>query len=203
VLLALVRHGESTWNAERRMQGQADPPLSDEGRAQALALRLLLDGPAPDAVVASDLARARETAELLGHPDAVLDRRWREADVGRWSGRLVRELIAEDPDAYRGWLEHTHTPPGGEPWGATRERVAAAARALAADGVRTALVVTHGGPVRACCEVFARLPRSHLVPVPTASLTVIDLNDSPRLIAFGAAVGRSETAARGPADAAA
>ena len=185
------------------MQGQADPPLSDEGRRQALSLRTLLDGLAPDAVVTSDLTRARETAELIGRPDAVLDRRWRESDVGRWSGRLVRELIAEDPDAYRSWLEHAHTPPGGEPWEAARERVAVAARALLADGVRTALVVTHGGPIRTCCEVFTGLSRSHLVPVPTASLTVIDLVDRPRLIAFGAAPGRPETAARGPADAAA
>ena len=185
------------------MQGQADPPLSDEGRAQALALRSLLDGLAPDVVVASDLARARETAELVGHPDAVLDPRWREADVGGWSGRLVRELIAEDPDAYRGWLEHTHTPPGGEAWEATRERVTGAARALAAEGVRTALVVTHGGPVRACCEVFTGLPRRHLVPVPTGSLTAMDLGGGPRLIVFGAAPGRAETAARNPADAAA
>ena len=203
MLLALVRHGESTWNAEWRMQGQADPPLSDDGRSQALALGLLLDGLAPDVVIASDLGRARETAELLGHPDAVLDRRWRESDVGRWSGRLVSDLIAEDADAYRGWLEQAHTPPGGEPWAAARERVAAAARALAAGGTRTALVVTHGGPVRACCEVFTGLARRHLVPVPTASLTLIELDDRPRLIVFGAAPGRLETAARTPADAAA
>jgi broad specificity phosphatase PhoE len=202
VLLALVRHGESTWNAEWRMQGQADPPLSDEGRAQARALRPLLEGLAPDVVIASDLARARETAELLGHPDAVLDRRWRESDVGRWSGRLVSDLIAEDAEAYRGWLEQTHTPPGGEPWGATRDRVVAAVRAAAAGGVRKALVVTHGGPVRACCEVFAGLPRRHLVPVPTASLTAFEITAAPRLLVFGAAP-RPENAARGPADAAA
>jgi broad specificity phosphatase PhoE len=201
--LLLVRHGESTWNAEWRMQGHADPPLSDAGRAQAVALRRLLAGLAPDVVVASDLARARETAELLGHPGAVPDPRWREADVGRWSGRLVRDLIAEDADAYRGWLEHTHTPPAGEPWGATRERVVAAARSLAASGARTALVVTHGGPIRAGCEAFAGLVRARLVPVPTASLTIIEVGDRPRLLAFGATPGRSQAAPRTPADAAA
>jgi glucosyl-3-phosphoglycerate phosphatase len=202
VLLALVRHGESTWNAAGRMQGRADPGLSETGRAQALALRPLLAGREPEAVVSSDLRRARETLELLGFQGAA-DPRWRETDVGAWTGRLVDDLIAEDEPAYRGWLENRHTPAGGETWAEMRARVAAAAREFAAGGVECALVVTHGGPIRACCDAFAGLPRKHLVPVPTASLTVIDLAAVPRLLVFGAAPGRSESAARGPADAAA
>ena len=71
--LFLVRHGESAWNAEGRLQGQAQAPLSDRGRDQARALRL----PQLPAV-SSDLERAVETAALAGFPDAPTDARWRE-----------------------------------------------------------------------------------------------------------------------------
>src|SRR3954451_4742886 len=63
--LILVRHGESVWNAEERLQGQLDPPLSERGRRQSRALAATLDGLPGDRVICSDLARARETAELL------------------------------------------------------------------------------------------------------------------------------------------
>lgn len=183
--LLLVRHGESTWNAERRMQGVADPPLSAAGRAQALALRPLLDGLQPDAVVTSDLRRARQTARLLGLDGASADARWREADLGRWTGRLVDEVDAQEREAYMGWLEGTLAPPGGEAFEDTCARVAAAVGELAGSGARTALVVTHGGPVRAACAVLAGLPRSGLIAVPTASLTELEVSAQPRLRAFG------------------
>jgi broad specificity phosphatase PhoE len=198
VLLALVRHGESTWNAVGRMQGQADPGLSETGRAQALALRPLLAGREPEVVVSSDLRRTRETLELLGLQGAA-DPRWRETDVGDWTGRLVDDLVAEDEPAYRGWLENRHAPAGGEPWEEMCDRVVQAALELAAGGAETALVVTHGGPIRACCAVLARLPRSHLVPVPTASITELRLGERPRLVAFGVAPPR--LVRRAPTDA--
>jgi broad specificity phosphatase PhoE len=185
VLLLLVRHGESTWNAERRVQGVADPPLSRAGRAQAEGLRPLLALLAPEVVVCSDLRRARESAVLLAGDGVRADPRWREADLGAWAGRLVDEVIASDGPAYRGWLEHDRTPPGGEPWADTCARVAGAARELAAGGARRALVVTHGGPIRAACATLAGLPRQGLVPVPTASLTAIELGPEARLRAFG------------------
>src|SRR3954451_17636073 len=64
--LILVRHGESTWNAEERLQGQLDPPLSDRGRDQARALAGMVDGVPAERIVCSDLGRARQTAELMG-----------------------------------------------------------------------------------------------------------------------------------------
>ena len=79
--LLLVRHGESTWNAEHRLQGQADPPLSELGREQAEALLPFLDG-IPDRRLSSDLTRAVQTAELLGLAGAPTDPRWREIDIG-------------------------------------------------------------------------------------------------------------------------
>jgi glucosyl-3-phosphoglycerate phosphatase len=198
VRLLLVRHAESTWNAVGRMQGQADPGLSATGRAQALGLAPLVAAWEPQAAISSDLRRARETLELLGLR-GTSDPRWRETHVGDWTGRRVDELVAEDEPAYRAWLENRYTPPGGEAWEDMRDRVVEAALALAADGVETALVVTHGGPIRACCAALADLPRSHLVPVPTASITEIRLEVRSRLVAFGVAPPR--LARRAPIDA--
>src|SRR5919109_2161839 len=82
--LILVRHGESTWNAEERLQGQLDPPLSERGREQSRALAQMVDGLPDERVVCSDLGRARETAELMGLRPGRYDDRWREIDVGSW-----------------------------------------------------------------------------------------------------------------------
>ena len=169
------------------MQGTADPPLSAAGRAQARALAPLLDGLRPDAVATSDLLRARQTAEELGLAAARPDPRWREAGIGAWAGRLADEVMAEEPEALDGWLEGSAAPPGGEAFADTCVRIAAAVGALAASGAERALVVTHGGPIRAACAAVAGLPRSGLVAVPTASLTEIAVPDggSGWVVAFG------------------
>ena len=96
--LILVRHGESTWNAEERLQGQLDPPLSERGREQSRALAGMLDGLPDDRVVCSDLGRARQTAELLGLSPGRFDPRWREIDVGSWGGRVAAEVDALGPE---------------------------------------------------------------------------------------------------------
>ena len=100
--LILVRHGQSTYNAQARLQGQADPPLSDAGRAEAELLRSALAPFPEDRVVTSDLQRARETATLLGYPNARVDARLREIDVGAWAGRALAELPAGTDPAWRG-----------------------------------------------------------------------------------------------------
>ena len=97
--LLLVRHGESTWNAEHRLQGQADPPLSELGREQAEALLPFLDG-IPERRLSSDLTRAVQTAELLGLAGAPQDPRWREIDIGEWAGFTLDEL---DPERVAAW----------------------------------------------------------------------------------------------------
>jgi glucosyl-3-phosphoglycerate phosphatase len=187
VRLILVRHGASTWNVEGRMQGTADPSLSEAGRVQARALAPLLAGLSPDVVVSSDLQRARQTAEELGLDRVVPDARWREASLGRWTGRPVLEVLAEEGAAYAAWLEGSGAPPGGEAFAGTCARVADAVRDLAASGAERALIVTHGGPIRAACASLAALPRSGLVAVPTASLTEIAVPDegSGRVLSFG------------------
>src|SRR3954452_9365064 len=109
--LVLVRHGQSTYNAQQRLQGQADPPLSDAGREEARRLAAVL--PPFERVVTSDLVRASETASLLGYPDAARDARWREIALGEWQGRSLSGF--EDETAYS-WRGGMATPAGGESW---------------------------------------------------------------------------------------
>ena len=103
IRLALVRHGQSTWNALGRWQGQADPPLSPLGEEQAAeaAERLEATGVAVTGVVTSDLVRARRTGEIvaaalgLGPVDVRPD--LREYDVGDWSGLTKPEIEKKWP----------------------------------------------------------------------------------------------------------
>jgi broad specificity phosphatase PhoE len=148
--LLLVRHGESTWNAQSRWQGQADPPLSSLGEQQAEeAAERLAEIASITAVWTSDLVRARRTAELIASRlgvDRVRDEpRLRERDVGSWSG-LTR---AEIEERWPGYLAARRSPPDFE--GDLELLARTRAGLLAAvDGSRTGdvLVVSHGGVVR-------------------------------------------------------
>lgn len=144
--LLLVRHGQSEWNAEGRWQGQADPPLSALGEAQAIAAAERLDG--IDAVWASDLVRAARTAELIAaelEVDVVLDERWRERHAGEWQGHTRDEIEG----AWPGYLADGRRPPGWEPDADVVERAVDACRAIAATHPAAGVVVvTHGGVVR-------------------------------------------------------
>jgi len=93
-LLALMRHGPTAWTIERRLQGRTDISLSPEGRKTVLSWRLPGEA-AGLAWVTSPLARARETAALLGHGDAPADARLVEMSFGDWEGRRLAELRAE------------------------------------------------------------------------------------------------------------
>ncbi len=142
----LIRHGQSTWNAEGRWQGRADPPLSDLGARQARRAALAVG--TIDAVWSSDLARARETATLLAPdgPPVQLHPDLRERHVGAWSG-LTRDEIER---GYPGWLAEGRRPDDWEPDHAVAARAWRALRVAATDAGpgETALVVSHGGLVR-------------------------------------------------------
>lgn len=199
--LILVRHGESEWNALGRVQGQADPPLHARGREEARRTAPLLRALEPELAVTSDLRRAVETGALLVE-GAVTDPRWRECAMGDWTGRSAEELYAEPGGRFMAWRDGLADPPGGEAWDEVCARVAEAARELAASGVERALVVTHGGPVRAACATLAGLAPEHLVPVGNASITVIELaHRVGRLAAFGVRPPSPTTAPPPPADA--
>jgi probable phosphoglycerate mutase len=171
--LVLVRHGESEWNAGRRLQGQADIGLSPRGEEQARALRPLVAGLQPVRVVASSLRRARDTATLLGFPDAALVDDLREIDVGEWTGAAIDDLAARADGAYRKWRAGLHTPPGGEAWEGFKARTAGGVRLILDSAEGNVLVVSHGGVVRALLESLLALSPDRIVPVAPGSLTVL------------------------------
>jgi len=146
--IVLVRHGQSTWNADGRWQGQADPPLSSLGEAQA---RAAADASPPvDVVVASDLLRAQRTAEIIAerrHFGPVrTEPRLRETFTGEWTG-LTRDEIEE---AWPGWLAADRRPPGFEPWETVAQRAIGALTDLRATHPgQTVLAVAHAGVIRA------------------------------------------------------
>lgn len=152
--LLLIRHGQSTWNAEQRWQGQADPPLSELGEAQARAAGQRLRAEVGDLskVVASDLGRAHTTARILCEElgldpqSVVLEPELRERHVGEWSGLTRAEIEEKWPGMIEAWRNGDHTAiPGGE--GDITPRVAPVVERLAADAHGTVIAVTHGGVI--------------------------------------------------------
>lgn len=148
--LVLVRHGETAWNAERRMQGRTDNPLTAAGRAQARATAIALEGFVPQRVVASPLVRARQTAGVialhLGAADVRLDDDLVERDLGAAEGVPVATAAERWP--YGDY-------PGGESVAAVAER---GARALARLRGLDAVVVAHGLLLRATLELVTGAP---------------------------------------------
>lgn len=181
--LIFVRHGETDWNAERRLQGQADMELSAGGLRQVAALRPIIMGLGAESAVSSDLRRTQATSIALGFSAPQIDPRLREADLGAWTARLIDELRAEDGEAYRSWRAGSYTPPGAESWDALLGRVSAVVDELVAAG-GSRLVVTHGGPIRAACLHLLDLHPRHVLPVAPASVTVIEVRHRPRLAVY-------------------
>jgi len=149
----LARHGESDWNVERRWQGHADRPLTERGREQAARLAARLADVELDAIYASDLRRAWETAEAVARSrgiEVVRLPELREVDVGSWCG-LTRDECAElYPDAFARWQAGGSGWNKGESYEDMGERIVAAIRRLAVEHAGgTILVVSHGGPIRA------------------------------------------------------
>ncbi len=175
--LLLVRHGQSEWNAARRLQGQANVGLSTQGKAEADALRPIIEGIGHCRAIASDLDRVRETAKRIGAVNPQFSDALREIDVGDWTGRDIEHIRAEDEIAYQGWRAGTSTPPGGETWTTFVARVTAVIKNEEDDPCRNLLVVCHGGVIRAILQSFIGLDPAHIIPVAPASLSAIRLGN--------------------------
>jgi probable phosphoglycerate mutase len=156
-----IRHGETEWNADGRLQGTQDIPLNDLGRKQAAAAGAILadlfarDGLSETSLgfVASPLGRARSTMELVRGslklpPDQyAVDIRLREIGYGQWEGSTLQQMQAQDPDVFarRQADKWTVPPPGGESYAEVQARVSDWYHQLTADTV----AVAHGGTARA------------------------------------------------------
>lgn len=146
--LLLTRHGQSTWNAEGRWQGQADPPLSALGRDQAYFASQRVG--TVDVIVSSPQMRALESATIiatqLGLEPVIVVEDLRERSAGPWSGLTKDEIEQEWP----GWIEDGRRPEGFEEDGPLMSRVDAALRNLVSEyPVESMLVLSHGGVIKA------------------------------------------------------
>jgi probable phosphoglycerate mutase len=169
-VLYYVRHGETDWNVEGRLQGRLDPALNDAGRRQAAVcadiLRDLIrrDGRSPldYGYVASPLQRARQTVEImraalgLAPGDYRVDARLREIGFGEWEGLTLREVRSRAPQALaaRERDKWAFVPPGGESYAQVALRMREWYEAL--DG--NTVVVAHGGTARALIAILGIAP---------------------------------------------
>lgn len=199
----LVRHGESVFNIESRVQGQADVALSAAGRRQAEALaswaRSLPPDVGIDEIWSSPLIRARETAEAIaaaiGLP-LLIEERLAELHAGVFQGHLWADLEAAFPDEVACWRsgDADYAIPGGESRAMLAARGRAALEALADRPVRHMIVVAHGGVLTAALGSLlgrthpllaqaAERPFTKLPALANASLTLLDW-PGPELVAF-------------------
>jgi broad specificity phosphatase PhoE len=144
-VLIIARHGQTQANAEARLVGRMDPPLTELGLAQAAAMRAAVAG--ASRVVTSPLLRARQTADALGLPVTV-DDRWIEVDYGIYDGRRQADVPA---GLWATWRDDvSFAPEGGESLLAVGGRVCAASEELAEEATATDIVVvTHVSPLKA------------------------------------------------------
>jgi broad specificity phosphatase PhoE len=150
--ILLVRHGQSEWNASGRWQGWAESDLSDLGRQQAFEAAAAVGS--VDAIVASDLQRALQTAliisEAIGVGPVVTESDLRERDVGEWTGLTRDEIEARWPGDQDRWRRgELLSPPGGERSEQIIERMERGLRRIATEFEGgEILAVSHGGVMR-------------------------------------------------------
>ena len=153
--LLIVRHGETEWNAEGRIQGHTDIGLSENGAQQARSLGQRLADRQIDVAYSSDLKRTSETARLaLGDRNVVLNEtpRLREYHKGIFEGMTLTEIQTQFPDEYPKYLEKdlSYAPEGGETTRDVSTRMASIFQEIKAKHLdETVLVVSHGGALRA------------------------------------------------------
>ncbi len=192
--LFLVRHGQSVWNDEKRIQGQQDIPLGDEGRKQAIALGGRLKGRQFQACFSSPLKRATETAELIlkasGNSIPIITLpELMERNFGDWEGKSIDDLQLLFPNDFSQWLaaHQIPAPPNGESMDELMKRVERGLDQILAVKEGNVLVVGHSGSIKAAICIFFRLPLSSFVRmrIDNASLTILEIEDGRnRLVQF-------------------
>ncbi len=188
--LLLVRHGQSTWNREHRIQGQLDPPLSDEGRRQAERVGQRLAGRRIAGFYSSDLKRAIETSQAI---EAVIGNQaepmpgLREIYLGEWEGLRTDDLAQRYPEAWASWTDEPDWDlvPGGEGAALFETRVAAALdEILERHDNGDVVVVTHGGVIQIALHRVIGRPSRGLFPfkIQNASISVVEKRDGRMVI---------------------
>ena len=168
--LVMLRHGQTEFNADSRMQGQLDSELTDLGRAQAVAAAEVLAKRQPLLIISSDLHRAYDTAVALGERTGLpvhVDTRLRETHLGDWQGLTHEQVDANAPGARLAWRDDARWAPHG---GESRIDVADRSVPLVSEIVtaepewgleepdRPVVLVAHGGLIAALCAALLDLP---------------------------------------------
>lgn len=197
--LFVLRHGQTAWNAEQRIQGHLDMPLNDTGHWQARCLAQALQGETLSAIYSSDLQRARDTATPLAQAQGLqlqLDAGLRERHFGSFEGHSFAEIEARWPDQALRWRQRDPDfgPGGGEVLRAFFDRcVACAVRLASAHAGQSIALVAHGGVLdclyRAALGLELSAPRSWPVANATVNrmlwtpqgLTLVGWNDASHL----------------------
>ncbi len=174
--LVLIRHGQSTWNSEHRIQGQLDPPLSAEGRRQAELLADRLAGRRFAGFYTSDLERASPVRGL------------REIFLGDWEGLRTEEIAERFPEAWARWVKEPDwdVVPGGEGAADFDGRVGAALDDIFSRRDRgDVLVVTHGGVIQIALHRVVGRPSRGLFPfkIQNASISLVEKRNGRTVIA--------------------
>jgi broad specificity phosphatase PhoE len=167
-MLVLLRHGQTDFNVDGRMQGHLDSMLTQDGLAQAVAVAPDIAKVSPERIISSDLRRARDTAGFIGGACGLpigLDPRLRETHLGEWQGRTVVEIERDYPGAIATWRsDPAWAPPGGE----SRIEVVSRSRPvvdeldvqLADTTAATVVLVAHGGLIAGLVCGLLGLPTS-------------------------------------------
>jgi len=194
VRLLLVRHGESVWNEEKRVQGQKDIPLSEQGREQANLLGKRLKGTEIVASFSSPLKRAFETAELIlkaseNFVPIVTLPELMERSFGDWEGWEIDELKLHYAEEFARWMKSHYIPPppNGESIEALLERVEKGLKKILVQVQNgSVLVVGHGGSIKALiCNLFQLPPKSFAsLKVDNGSLTIVEIRDGKAYLAL-------------------
>ena len=180
----LIRHGQTDYNAERRVQGTIDIPLNDTGRWQADRIGARLANYAPARIITSDLARAADTARAISalHPEVPFQETelLREVGYGVFEGLNGDEIVRSFPEEFRLWQEDRegYMPPGAETIHQQRARARLAADLIAEAGApeETLIVVSHGAIMRSLVAAFMHLSieQQVLLHFDNTSLTALE-----------------------------
>ena len=149
ITIILIRHGETDWNREQVFRGKIDVPLNEVGLSQARGVKKALEGVAIDAIYASPLSRALDTARMLsegGALDVRTDEGFSDVDFGSWQGLSHQKVKEQFPDLYATWVTHPQLVmfPRGETLLKVQKRsMAALDRAIESSPDKTIAVVSH------------------------------------------------------------
>lgn len=190
MLLYCIRHGETTYNAEGRIQGQLDTQLTELGKKQALAVAKALTGLPIELVVSSPLARAYTTAQPLAAAlgvDIRTDDRLKEINAGIFQNLVPAEMGERFPEETARWKSHDpdYRIPGGESRRELMERGAAALGELLRSSLKCAAVVAHGGLLTAAFKGLLEIPaeRSPFM-LYNGSINLLEFNGQIRLMSL-------------------